>query len=149
MSSYISNNLRNLVAKRASFLCEYCLIHEDDTFLKCQVDHIISLKHGGKTEIENLSHACVFCNRNKGSDIGSILQSDGKFIQFFNPRKDLWTNHFKIEGAILKPLTKIGKVTAHILGFNHPDRIIERQSLIDIGKYPSNAALEIIRKVQI
>ena len=37
MSSYIS----------AAFLCEYCLIHEDDTVFGCEVDHIISTKHGG------------------------------------------------------------------------------------------------------
>ncbi|WP_228061189.1 HNH endonuclease [[Phormidium] sp. LEGE 05292] len=43
----IPQNLRQLVAKRADYLCEYCLIAEEDTFLGCQVDHIISVKHGG------------------------------------------------------------------------------------------------------
>gem|GEM_PF-1829697 len=31
-SSYVSEDLRRLVAIRAEYLCEYCLIHEDDTF---------------------------------------------------------------------------------------------------------------------
>ncbi len=53
MSSYVSADLRRLVTSRAQSLCEYCLIHEDDTYLGCQVDHVISEKHGGPTELEN------------------------------------------------------------------------------------------------
>lgn len=70
---YISQNLRKLVATRADFLCEYCLIHEQDTAFGCAIDHIISLKHGGATDADNLAYAYVFCNRFKGSDIGSIV----------------------------------------------------------------------------
>jgi hypothetical protein len=33
MSDRIGNEVRNLVATRAEQRCEYCLIHEDDTFL--------------------------------------------------------------------------------------------------------------------
>lgn len=60
---YISEELRRLVATRADYLCEYCLIHKDDTFLGCEIDHIISLKHGGTNDEDNLAHACAFCNR--------------------------------------------------------------------------------------
>lgn len=58
-SSYVSIELRGLVATRADHLCEYCLIHEDDTFLGCTIDHIISLKHGGPTEAETLHIAAL------------------------------------------------------------------------------------------
>jgi hypothetical protein len=34
------------------------------------------------------------------------------------------------------PLTPEGRVTAAILQLNHPDRIMERQRLIQAGKYP-------------
>ena len=89
MGSYLSPALRRLVAVRADFLCEYCLIDENDTFFGCEVDHIISEKHGGATEADNLAYACAFCNRAKGSDIGSILPQRGTFVRFFNPRTDL------------------------------------------------------------
>jgi 5-methylcytosine-specific restriction endonuclease McrA len=59
MSSYISTALRCLVTERAEGLCEYCLTHEDDTFYGCQVDHIISEKHGGPTSADNLAFAGV------------------------------------------------------------------------------------------
>ena len=70
MSSYVSAELRRLVASRANGLCEYCLIHESDAYLGCQVDHIISEKHGGPTESANLAYACACCNRAKGRDPG-------------------------------------------------------------------------------
>ncbi len=82
MRSYLSDDLRRLVAKRANSLCEYCLVHEDDTYFGCEVDHIISVKHGGSTTADNLAYACFFCNRDKGSDIGSIVWETNKFVRF-------------------------------------------------------------------
>jgi hypothetical protein len=37
---------------RADRLCEYCLLHEDDTHFGHEVDHIISEKHGVSTRFE-------------------------------------------------------------------------------------------------
>jgi len=136
MSRYISNELRHFVASRAENICEYCLIHEDDTFFGCEVDHIISIKHSGLTEPDNLAYACVLCNRNKGSDAGSILPQTGEFARFFNPRRDLWVDHFQLNGSIILPITDIGKVTTQILNFNDNCRILEGQALIEIGRYP-------------
>ncbi|WP_413163843.1 HNH endonuclease [Capilliphycus salinus ALCB114379] len=137
---YISDKLRDKIANRADLLCEYCLISEGDTFLGCQVDHIISIKHGGATEANNLAFACVYCNRNKGSDLGSISRQTGELVIFFNPRTDRWNNHFQLQGARIEPITPIGEVTARILGFNEADRILERQLLINEGRYPTAGA---------
>ena len=79
MVSYISESLRRLVTTRACGICEYCLIHEDDTFFGCEIDHIISLKHGGETVESNLAYACLACNRHKGTDIGSVLADRAGF----------------------------------------------------------------------
>lgn len=140
MSSNISEHLRQAVAHRADHLCEYCLIHEDDTFFGCEVDHIISQKHGGPTESDNLAYACFFCNRRKGSDIGSISQT-GEFVRFFNPRTDRWEEHFHLEGVFIRPITKIGEVTVRILNINANDRILEREILVAAGRHPSASAL--------
>lgn len=59
MSRSIPDKLRLLVAERAGFACEYCLIGQDDLIFSCQVDHIISLKHDGKTVAENLAYSCL------------------------------------------------------------------------------------------
>jgi hypothetical protein len=140
MPSYISEEFRHLVAIRAAHLCEYCLMHEEDTFYGCEVDHIIRLKHGGPTEMANLAYACVFCNRQKGSDIGSILWGTGEFSRFLHPRLDRWGEHFRLEEAIIQPQTGIGEVTARILEFNHNDRLLERRTLMVVGRYPTASA---------
>lgn len=140
MNRYISPEVRLEVACRADFLCEYCLIAEEETFFGGEVEHIISLKHGGGSELENLAYACAFCNRHKGSDIGSISES-GEFSRFFNPRIDLWSAHFQMDRIIIKPVSVVGEVTARILQFNHSDRIMERQALSAVGRYPNEAAL--------
>ena len=141
MSSYINDDLRRLVASRADHLCEYCLIAEEDTFFGCQVDHIISLKHGGPTEPNNLAYACAFCNRRKGSDIASIVPETGNLIRFYNPRIDKWAHHFRLNGSTIEPVTEIGEATARILGFNGNDRGLERETLMKTGSYPTAEAL--------
>lgn len=131
-----------MVVGMADHLCEYCLIHEDDSFFGCEVDHIISEKHGGPTEISNLAYACMFCNRHKGSDIGSIVRTTGAFCRFFHPRTDRWSEHFGLVGVTIRTVTDIGEVTARILDFNDDDRILERQALRAADRYPSPAALQ-------
>jgi hypothetical protein len=146
MTSYVAADLRRLVESRANHLCEYCLIHEDDMYLGCQVDHVIAEKHGGPTDAGNLSFACTFCNRAKGTDIGSIAPGTGKFTRFFNPRLDHWADHFALNGVIIAPRTSVGEATAKILGFNEPDRVLERETIQNIGNYPPDAATERIAK---
>ncbi len=92
--TYISADLRRLVRVRASACCEYCGISEEDTWFGCEVDHIISEKHGGKTESENLALACVTCNRAKGSDIASVTE-EGVLAGLFHPRRHVWAEHFE------------------------------------------------------
>jgi hypothetical protein len=135
MTSYIRAKLRRSVIERAHGVCEYCRIREVDTYLGCQIDHIVGEKHGGGTVASNLAYACTFRNRFKGSDIGSTDET-GLFVRFFNPRTDVWSDHFEIRGDVIEPKTNIGSVTARLLGFNSTERRIERQALILIGRYP-------------
>lgn len=143
MPSPIGSDVRKLVAERARYLCEYCLIAEVDTFYGCQVDHIVSLKHGGSSEIANLAYACAPCNRAKGSDIGSLTKS-GQLIRFYDPRTDRWSAHFSLDGINIVALSEVGEVTNRILGFNDDARLHERQAMVSYGKYPSDAALALI-----
>ena len=139
MTSYVSADLRRSVAARAQGSCEYCLVHESDTYLGCQVDHVVSEKHGGVTEIGNLAYACALCNRAKGTDVGS-LTAEGVFVRFFNPRMDRWEDHFRLYGPIIESQTAIGEVTAKIFGLNVTERVIERELLQRIGRYPPCSA---------
>ncbi|MBM3224895.1 MAG: HNH endonuclease [Candidatus Tectomicrobia bacterium] len=140
MNRYVSDALRRLVSARAEQLCEYCLIDSADTFFGGEVDHIISVKHGGATALDNLAYTCQPCNRNKGSDLGSIDWPSGHLVRFFHPRTDRWADHFRLHGARISPLTTIGEVTARILDFNGEERLQERHGLIAQRRYPSPAA---------
>lgn len=124
------------MAERAGYRCEYCLLHEDDSYSPHQVDHIIARKHGGLSTLENLAYACLRCNAWKGSDIGSRDPATGQFVSLFNPREDNWGDHFKLDGFVIEPLTPQGRVTARLLQLNIDKRVVERRALMLVGRYP-------------
>ena len=129
----ISEKLRQQVAKNADFRCEYCLTPEFFLATTFHIDHIRSIKHGGKTILQNLAYACPHCNQNKGSDIASYTDED-ELVRLFNPRNDIWDEHFEvIKSGIITPISSIGEVTVNTLSFNQLERIIFRKSLIEIG----------------
>jgi hypothetical protein len=78
----------------------------------------------------------MVCNRHKGSDLGSLLRRTGELIRFFNPRTDVWEDHFVLSGARIEPRTDVGEVTAAIFKLNDVERILERDELISQGRYP-------------
>jgi len=100
------------------------------------MEHILSEKHGGLSELDNLALACPFCNRAKGSDVGSLDHVTGRFVPFFNPRSQDWFENFALSGAEIIPLTAEGRVTVTILQLNQPDRLSERRHLIAAGYFP-------------
>ena len=134
MARDIDESARLLVVERARRRCEYCLVHEDNAGFTHQIDHIISRKHGGSSGLSNLAYACILCNRYKGTDIAAIDHS-GSPIRLFDPRRDLWDDHFKLDGALIRPLTPIGEVTSRILRLNAAERVIERRLFQALGSY--------------
>ena len=137
MSRNIVNELKLAVKKRANENCEYCRLPEYVVHHIHEVDHVLPIKHGGITTIENLAVACWRCNRHKGTDVGSFdFETDGALTRFFNPRKDVWTEHFQVlESGEVKSVTAEARVTVKILQINGAERIEERRELIEAGLY--------------
>lgn len=133
--SYISAELRQFVTERANHQCEYCLFPQHASLLTFEMEHIISEKNGGETKAENLALACPYCNRAKGSDLGSLDSTTGILTPFFNPRTQSWQARFRLDNANIVPLTPEGRVTIAILQINDLDRLQERQQLIDAGQF--------------
>lgn len=129
--SYISPSLRTLVAHRAFFRCEYCKIPDLGFGIPFQVDHIRAIKHNGLTILSNLAYCCPDCNRYKGTDLGSCLEDENTIIRFFNPRIDIWEEHFMVVEATILPKTPNGQVTTIIFQMNAPERILYREALIE------------------
>ncbi|PZU98117.1 MAG: HNH endonuclease [Leptolyngbya sp.] len=137
MTNYISDALRQLVTQRASGACEYCLIHQNFSIYRHEVDHAIALKHGGQTVSENLVLACLPCNRHKGSDLTSVDPLTGEITPLFNPRSQSWAEHFQLDGGYILGLTAIGRTTLFLLKFNESSRLQLRQALAAQGLYPN------------
>ena len=137
MTRYVSATLRQLVAERAEWICEYCRIPQAAAIAKHHIEHIIPLKHGGQTSEENLALACPFCNEQKGSDVGSFdFETDGALTRLYNPRKDIWVKHSRLsESGEIKPLTAEARVTVKILRINDAERTEERKELMEAGIY--------------
>lgn len=79
----ITPSLRWKVLKRDGFKCRYCGCPSTEGRL--EVDHVISVKDGGTTTIDNLVTACVDCNSGKHSDsvgIKHIPKPDNKYFDF-------------------------------------------------------------------
>ena len=134
--SYIPDSIRQEVIRQANSCCEYCLIHQQDSLYTHEIDHIKPEQHRGKTELSNLCLACLECNRNKGANFGSFDPQTEEVSLLFNPRKQLWSKHFRLDGIYIIPISPEGRVTVFILKLNDELRLRARQALLDVGRYP-------------
>jgi 5-methylcytosine-specific restriction endonuclease McrA len=64
----MSNSIRHDVLKRDSFKCCYCGRTAADG-ARLEVDHIIPVSKGGKTEMNNLQTLCDRCNSGKSNKL--------------------------------------------------------------------------------
>ena len=131
MSRYLSESVKKLVRERANLCCEYCRQPESNSFIKFQFDHIIAIRHGGKSVLENLAFCCMICNRLKGTDLATYLLDEEKLIRLFHPRKHIWSAHFEVSEGVIYPKTDIGEATIKLLDFNEINRILERKNFMD------------------
>ena len=129
--TYISAALRRLVEERAASKCEYCQLPAQLAFYSHEIDHIIAEKHGGTTSSDNLAYTCWRCNRHKGSDLGSFDPQTNDFCFLFHPRQQVWLEHFRFQSARIIGVTAIGRTTVQLLQINNPERLKERQALLD------------------
>src|SRR5204863_10117174 len=99
-------------------------------------DHVIAIKHGGKTEGDNLAWSCATCNLHKGSDLSSVDYETGRVVRLFDPRRNRWKAHFRLEGGLIVPLTAVGRATVFRLEVKRPDLVVLRERLAAEGLYP-------------
>jgi hypothetical protein len=127
---------RALVRKvwtRAGGRCEYCLISQSTFPLPFQIDHILAEKHGGEAVDENLALSCPHCNRFKGPNIAGLDPDTAKLTRLFNPRTEVWADHFYWDGAVLKGKTAVGRSTIYVLAMNADHLLSLRKELLAEG----------------
>jgi 5-methylcytosine-specific restriction endonuclease McrA len=134
--TYIPDALRREVWERARGRCEYCHLHEDNSYYTHEIDHIYAEKHGGETLSHNLCLACALCNRYKGSDLCSLDPQTGAIAVLFHPRRDPWTAHFRLaRNGQIDAHSATGRVTIKVLGLNRVELVADRTRLIALGAY--------------
>jgi hypothetical protein len=128
---------REFVRFRANNACEYCRIPQDTTpVIPFHVEHIVSSQHHGADEPGNLALACDRCNAYKGPNLTSIDPDTGALVALFNPRQDVWQDHFVLRSGHILGLTPAGRATVRLLNMNAARRVELRQTWLkeaDLG----------------
>jgi hypothetical protein len=132
----VSAAVRRLVWERAGRRCEYCQMSQDYDPATFEVDHVVPEKMDGESVVENLALACFKCNNHKGPNIAGIDSNSGNKAFLFDPRKDVWGDHFSWDGPRLIGLTSAGRATVDLLQINVGHRVGHRRQLIAEGVFP-------------
>jgi len=140
----ISDDVKQIVRKRAKYLCEYCHSSERLSASRFTVDHITPKSLGGSDAIDNLALACRRCNERRYNFIAGIDPQTKETFPLFNPRQQKWEEHFvwTYQGLIIEGITPIGRATCIRLDLNdtrYPDDdsiIATRGFWIKTGLHP-------------
>jgi hypothetical protein len=104
------------------------------------VEHVIPRIHGGLSDFNNLALACPSCNLHKSDRIASPSNPITGSVAFFNPRRNIWAEHFDWEDYLLVGKTEVGRVTIQAFDLNHERRIKIRQAEQRFGLFPPDSA---------
>ena len=127
-------SLRELVRRRATHRCEYCHLPQAAApFLTFHIEHIRARQHGGDDDSSNLALACPDCNAHKGPNLTSVDPETEQVVALFNPRQDIWSDHFSFEGPMIIARTPTGRATVRLLSMNGPTRVEIRERLQEAG----------------
>lgn len=136
--SHIGRALREQVAKDARRRCGYCLTSARITGTPMEIDHIIPESLGGLTVRENLWLACSMCNDHKGNRIAAADPRTGEEVRIFDPRRQLWGDHFgwSTEGDVIIGKSPTGRATIAAVRLNRVELVEARRGWVSAGWHP-------------
>lgn len=116
----INELTRQLVRKRAGYLCEYCHSPEKISTSRFTIDHIQPRSLGGSDNSDNLALACSRCNQHRYNFIVGRDVETSAILPLFNPRQQQWSDHFNWNayGTKIVGTTPIGRATCERLDLN-------------------------------
>lgn len=89
-------------------------------------EHIVSKQHGGTDDPSGLALACDRWhggNAYKGPNLTSIDPDTRAVAALFDPRRDVWSDHFVVRGGQILGLTPTGRATVRLLNMNASRRV--------------------------
>jgi 5-methylcytosine-specific restriction endonuclease McrA len=136
--SYVPKELRKKIAQQALNRCGYCLTVESIAGYEMDVEHIIPEALGGLTVESNLWLCCSKCNLHKADRTESIDPETGETFPFFNPRNQIWSDHFEWskESDLIIGKTGTGRVTIEALKLNRAILVTARRRWVKVGLHP-------------
>lgn len=135
-----SREVRDAVAVRAGFRCEYCGSPSRYCPDPLSVEHIVPRAHGGGDELSNLAMSCQGCNNHKFTQTEAVDPVTGHVVPLYHPRQHVWTDHFawSADFTFMLGTTPIGRATVERLRLNRPGVVNLRRLLRSIGRHPPN-----------
>jgi hypothetical protein len=127
------------VRDAARHRCGYCRSPQHLVMARLEVEHIILLAKGGTDDETNLWLACPICNGHKSDKIEALDPETGATVPLFNPRTQVWAEHFawSDDGIRILGRTPIGRATVAALHLSDdPDALDVRSSWVLAGWHP-------------
>lgn len=127
---YISAEVDRRVREIARYRCGYCLSPQHLVMARLEIEHIVPLAQGGSNTEANLWLACPICNRYKGDKVTAPDPLTGASVSLFNPREQVWTEHFRWidNGLRIEGLTPTGRATVQALHLSDDLDVVEVRS---------------------
>jgi hypothetical protein len=136
--AHIPKEIRERVAVQAGHRCGYCLTSSLLVGSLFEIDHILPESLGGTAEEDNLWLACPLCNGHKSNRIASLDPLTGEEVRLFDPRRQVWSEHFAWAdaGDRIVGLTPAGRATVVALQLNRPVLVHARRAWVAVGWHP-------------
>ena len=121
---------RELIRKRANYLCEYCHSPEKISATRFTLDHIVPRSLGGGDDLDNLALACRRCNERRYNFVAGYDSVNSSIVPLFNPRLQQWGEHFawSADGTKIMGNSPTGRATIARFDLND-SRYLEKDSI--------------------
>lgn len=136
--SPIPDYIKDKIRQQANNRCGYCLSLQKYVLGLLEIEHIVPKAKGGSDDEHNLWLACRLCNGYKGRQTEAKDPETEQIVPLFNPRKQIWSEHFQWsqEGTQILGKTPCGRATVMALKLNNLIATTVRQQWILAGWHP-------------
>lgn len=134
----IKKDLDEIIRRQAKNRCGYCLNPQELIPYKLEIEHILPKVLGGESTEENLWLACRECNAHKAAKTKAIDNLTGKSVKLYNPRTQVWREHFEFSKTNSQIIgkTPCGRATVESLQMNNFYQITARSIWVEMNKFP-------------
>lgn len=124
-----------IVHQRAGGCCEYCQTCQRVCGQSMHIEHI---DPQGGNQLDNLCLACPSCNLSKAKATSAVDPETGETVPLFNPRQQIWQEHFAWADDSVRILAKseVGRATVVRLKMNLDRVVTARKVWVKAGEHP-------------